>query len=140
MSYQKNYTISEYNDYSLSFSQCYDLYKMIKDNNKIIIATSKEFKCFDKYEELDSVTINLTTDLEVESSTADSVHKNKYTWNINRQNYRDSEINIVLNIDNDFSEKINPSINPAVLVAGVFLLLIIIILVLRVIAKKKNKV
>lgn len=78
---------------------------MIKDNNKIIIATSKEFKCFDKYEELDSVTINLTTDLEVESSTADSVHKNKYTWNINRQNYRDSEINIVLNIDNDFSEK-----------------------------------
>ena len=27
MSYQKNYTISEYNDYSLSFSQCYDLYK-----------------------------------------------------------------------------------------------------------------
>ena len=140
MSYQKNYTISEYNDYSLSFSQCYDLYKMIKDNNKVIIATSKEFKCFDKYEELDSVTINLTTDLEVESSTADSVHKNKYTWNINRQNYRDSEINIVLNIDNDFSEKINPSINPAVLVAGVFLLLIIIILVLRVIAKKKNKV
>ncbi len=141
VSYKKDYTASEYNDYSLSFSHCYDLYKMIKEDNRIVIATSKEFKCFDKYEELEEVTINLTTDLEVTSSTADVVENNKYSWHINRQNYQDKEINIVLNIEEEQSAEQNKTeIDPVVLVVCVFVILAIVILILKGIGKRKNKI
>ena len=80
MSYKKTYdTLNDYNN-SLSFSTCYDNYKLLKEKEKIVLSTSKEFNCFSKYKELDSVTININSELEVISSNADEVNNNVYTF------------------------------------------------------------
>jgi hypothetical protein len=105
MSYKKNYdTLNDYNN-SLSFSICYDNYKLIKEKDKIVISTSKRFNCFNKYSELDDVTINIDSSLEVESSNADEVNGNIYTWNINKSNADNKPINIVLKPNTEQKEK-----------------------------------
>lgn len=139
MSYKSSYQLLEYN-HSVTFSLCYDLHKIIKEKDKIIIATSKEFKCFDKYEELDNVTVNLTTDLNVESSNADIVNGNKYTWYINKYNASDKEINITLKTKNSLNEKREKTIGAFILVVSAFILFGIIVFIIRSRGKRKNKI
>lgn len=93
-----------YTDYqnSPSFSMCYDKYRIVNDGEFIIISTNGNFKCFDMYEELEDVTINIRSDYSVISSNADKVDGNVSTWYMSRGDSK--AINIKLNIS---SEKAN---------------------------------
>lgn len=139
MSYKKNYdTLNDYNN-SLSFSICYDNYKLIKEKDKIVISTSKRFNCFNKYSELDDVTINIDSSLEVESSNADEVNGNIYTWNINKSNADNKPINIVLKPNTEQKEK-QRQLSVVLLVIAAFILLGIIVFLIRSKGKRKNKI
>ena len=96
-----------YNSYqnSPSFSLCYDSYKIVNDNSahSIIISTNGDFKCFDMFDELDELTINVTTDYNVISSNADSVNNDIYTWYIRRENAKNKFINIRISTVNENS-------------------------------------
>lgn len=139
MSYKKNYdTLNDYNN-SLSFSICYDNYKLIKEKDKIVISTSKRFNCFNKYSELDDVTINIDSRLEVESSNADEVNGNIYTWNINKSNADNKPINIVLKPNTEQKEK-QRQLSVVLLVIAAFILLGIIVFLIRSKGKRKNKI
>lgn len=139
MSYKKNYdTLNDYNN-SLSFSICYDNYKLIKEKDKIVISTSKRFNCFNKYSELDDVTINIDSSLEVESSNADEVNGNIYTWNINKSNADNKPINIVLKLNTEQKEK-QRQLSVVLLVIAAFILLGIIVFLIRTRGKRKNKI
>lgn len=139
MSYKKNYdTLNDYNN-SLSFSICYDNYKLIKKKDKIVISTSKRFNCFNKYSELDDVTINIDSSLEVESSNADEVNGNIYTWNINKSNADNKPINIVLKPNTEQKEK-QRQLSVVLLVIAAFILLGIIVFLIRSKGKRKNKI
>lgn len=139
MSYKKNYdTLNDYNN-SLSFSICYDNYKLIKEKDKIVISTSKRFNCFNKYSELDDVTINIDSSLEVESSNADEVNGNIYTWNINKSNADNKPINIVLKPNTEQKEK-QSQLSVVLLVIAAFILLGIIVFLIRTRGKRKNKI
>lgn len=139
MSYKKNYdTLNDYNN-SLSFSICYDNYKLIKEKDKIVISTSKRFNCFNKYSELDDVTINIDSSLEVESSNADEVNGNIYTWNINKSNADNRPINIVLKPNTEQKEK-QRQLSVVLLVIAAFILLGIIVFLIRSKGKRKNKI
>lgn len=139
MSYKKNYdTLNDYNN-SLSFSICYDNYKLIKEKDKIVISTSKRFNCFNKYSELDDVTINIDSSLEVESSNADEVNGNIYTWNINKSNANNKPINIVLKPNTEQKEK-QRQLSVVLLVIAAFILLGIIVFLIRTRGKRKNKI
>ncbi len=139
MSYKKNYdTLNDYNN-SLSFSICYDNYKLIKEKDKIVISTSKRFNCFNKYSELDDVTINIDSSLEVESSNADEVNGNIYTWNINKSNADNKPINIVLKPNTEQKEK-QRQLSVVLLVIAAFILLGIIVFLIRTRGKRKNKI
>lgn len=139
MSYKKNYdTLNDYNN-SLSFSICYDNYKLIKEKDKIVISTSKRFNCFNKYSELDDVTINIDSSLEVESSNADEVNGNIYTWNINKSNADNKPINIVLKPNTEQKEK-QRQLSVVLLVIAAFILLGIIVFLIRARGKRKNKI
>lgn len=139
MSYKKNYdTLNDYNN-SLSFSICYDNYKLIKEKDKIVISTSKRFNCFNKYSELDDVTINIDSSLEVESSNADEVNGNIYTWNINKSNADNKPINIVLKPNTEQKEK-QRQLSVVLLVISAFILLGIIVFLIRSKGKRKNKI
>lgn len=139
MSYKKNYdTLNDYNN-SLSFSICYDNYKLIKEKDKIVISTSKRFNCFNKYSELDDVTINIDSSLEVESSNADEVNGNIYTWNINKSNADNKPVNIVLKPNTEQKEK-QRQLSVVLLVIAAFILLGIIVFLIRSKGKRKNKI
>lgn len=140
MSYKKDYSFSDYN-YSVSFSSCYDSYKLVDEGDTLTIATSNVFKCFDKYDELEDVTINLTTNYSVEESNADFVDGNKYTWYITKNNANQKSISIVVNIsDSGITEKKSFNFNAFFLVLSVSLLVGIIILFIYLRNRKINRI
>lgn len=77
------YTITLKNEYSSSFlngsriiQECFSKYDF-NDATNITISTSSPFYC---YSRADSITINITTNLEVLNNNAEAVNGNTYTW------------------------------------------------------------
>ena len=77
---------------------CYDSVDVVNDKNVFSISTSDQFNCFDSYEFLDDVEVNITTswDYEVISSNADKNENGKYTWYITKDNADNKSIKIEL--------------------------------------------
>lgn len=90
-----NNSISGYNyKYTYNYnmmkkkSMIWDCYNEIniKREDRIIIETSNDFKCFDKYPLLEDVTINIHYSGNLVSTNAHSYEQGVYTWNFNREN------------------------------------------------------
>lgn len=98
-----NYDYLDYNnlDSDRIINTCYDYFSLINKNDnddyKLILSTNKKFNCFDLYDNLDDVTVNITTKKEVYSNNADSVNGNTYTWYINKDTKDDASIQMVIN-------------------------------------------
>ena len=106
-----SYNYLDYNnlDSDRIINTCYDHFNLINkldnDDYKLILSTSKKFNCFDLYDNLDDVTINISTKKKVYDNNADSVNDNTYTWYINKDTKDDASISIVMdgNIDKSLS-------------------------------------
>lgn len=106
-----SYNYLDYNnlDSDRIINTCYDHFNLINkadgDDYRLIISTNKKFNCFDLYDNLDEVVVNITTKKKVYDNNADSVSGNTYTWYINRDTKDDASINMVLdgNIDKSLS-------------------------------------
>ena len=98
--YFAKYSFDDYQN-SPSFSLCYDNYRMARDSNSdlIIISTNEKFKCFDMFDELEELNINIRSEYDVVSSNADNVSNDVYSWYINRNNYNNKSVNIVFSTD-----------------------------------------
>ncbi len=141
-SYKREYKILDYNN-SVSFSNCYDSHKITQDNKTIEIATSREFTCFQKYEELEEVTVNLTVkDYNVISSNADYVSGNNYIWNITPSNANDKLINIVLENKETSSKRKKIIFNTSIVIfiGSAFAIAGFIALLVHMRGKRKNKI
>lgn len=88
--YNYTYNYDKMNEKSMIYN-CYDQIK-INGNESIIIETSDEFKCFDYYNLLDDVTINIHCGGELLSTNSDSYNNEVYTWYINKDNYKNKPI------------------------------------------------
>ena len=75
---------------------CYDKLTVSNYSNSTVISTSKIAQCFENYNSLSNLVINITVDRPVKSNNADSVSGNTYTWNINRNNASNKPVNLVL--------------------------------------------
>lgn len=88
---------------SMMARSCYEYVTVMNSYNKdnlrdeLLISTSKKFLCFNNYNNLDDVTVNITTKKEVYSNNADSVNGNTYTWYINKDTKDDASIQMVIN-------------------------------------------
>lgn len=106
-----SYNYLDYNnlDSDRIINTCYDHFNLINkldnDDYKLILSTSKKFNCFDLYDNLDDVTINISTKKKVYDNNADSVNGNTYIWYINKDTKDDASISIVMdgNIDKSLS-------------------------------------
>ena len=82
---------------SILLKSCYDLYKISKENdNSYNITTSDRFTCFERYKKLDNVELVIETNNDVSYSNADKVEKNKYIWNITKNNSDNKKISITI--------------------------------------------
>ena len=87
---------------STAVFNCYKTLNIENYASSIIISTSKSATCFEKYPTLTKLVVTVNVDKKVTSHNADSVSGSTYTWNINRDNYTNKAINLVLeNNDND---------------------------------------
>lgn len=129
--YRYNYTYSydRFNEKSM-INDCYQEIK-ISRKDKIVIETSDEFNCFDKYTMLDNVDVNIHYNGVLISTNADNYDNGVYTWNITKDNYLNKKIYLELEIskENHWFE----------IIGGlVFLVLVIISVAIVYRNKKKN--
>lgn len=122
--YSYSYDMKNMNKKSMVYD-CYDNISISK-KSKILIETSDEFKCFDKYNLLDDVTINIHYDGDLYDTNADRYGGGIYTWNINKDNYKNKKIYLEL-----YKTKRNYTFD---IIGGCFLSVLIIVLL--VIVKK----
>lgn len=106
---------------------CYDYFNVINkkdkdDNNRLILSTSKKFKCFDEYDNLDDVTVNITTKKKVYDNNADSVDGNTYTWHISEENKDNASINIIIDGSTDSSLSFVEKNMFLIILIGIFVL------------------
>lgn len=69
------------------------------DNDFITLKTSKEFTCFEQVEELENVTIAIKSNHKLKETNADETKGHTYYWHINKDNYKDKPISLVLYTD-----------------------------------------
>lgn len=136
------YDDNQLNDSNIANS-CYQFFSVDTKENEVSILTGNKFYCFDVYEELDSVTININSNYKVIQSNADKIVGKKHTWYITRENASNKPIIFVY----DKSKK-NMTIMqylidnvPLVVVVGTTLMLGgITFLIINTKKKKANKI
>lgn len=136
------YDDNQLNDSNIANS-CYQFFSVDAKENEVSILTGNKFYCFDVYEELDSVTININSNYKVIQSNADKIVGKKHTWYITRENASNKPIIFVY----DKSKK-NMTIMqylidnvPLVVVVGTTLMLGgITFLIINTKKKKANKI
>lgn len=72
-------------------NQCYINPTMTENEGIITINTGSNFKCYEYYENLETINVVLKTNHGVINSNADSVDGNKYTWNITKDGNKQIE-------------------------------------------------
>lgn len=142
-SYDFNY--SNYSSSSI-LNLCYDRAIFTVDEYEMYISTSDEFLCFDNYNNLDDVTVTISSYYKLLYTNADEYGDNKYIWHIDKNNKNNKSIVLRLDsttIDKTLSEKIHDWIEKntiLVIFVGIFLVIFLIILIFRVIGYFRNKV
>lgn len=136
-----NYNILNYKvDYALL--SCYDNYDISFTNNIFSLIT-KNFNCYDKYPMLESLTINIATDYEVQNHNADQVSGNIYTYNITKQNKKDINFSFIYK-DSDLEDDTDITKNDqSMIIILSFIIIIIFSFILLFIfskSKKNNKI
>ena len=81
------------NNNSRAVSVACNEYKIFKKNN-IYNLVARDFVLFDRYPDLNSITVKVTSAYNILDNNADSVKKNVYIWNINRDNYKNKTISL----------------------------------------------
>lgn len=89
---------------STAVSICYDLLSVERYNDSVSISTSKIVKCFEKYNELQKVVVNIKTTGTVTYNNADSINNGVYSWYINKEDTEDKEISLIIKDKENTSE------------------------------------
>ena len=90
------HSIDDFKNYSQIINRCYNANNITNTNNTITIKTSNEFTCLEKIEELDEVTIVIKSNHKLKSTNADKKKGATYYWYINKDNYKEKPISLVL--------------------------------------------
>ena len=90
------HSIDDFKNYSQIINRCYNANNITNTNNTITIKTSNEFTFLEKIEELDEVTIVIKSNHKLKSTNADKKKGATYYWYINKDNYKEKPISLVL--------------------------------------------
>lgn len=136
--YNHNRFKTFYNDYITN--RCYEYVTIMNNNNDLILSTSKVNYAFQKYENLDKVTIKITSKYKLKETNADIKGNREYIWNISREEANDKYIYLSLDMsekDLNFWERLWNGEYTSMFT--VFVLLTIIAGILYIFIRKKEK-
>lgn len=77
---------------SSAINQCYTNPTIEFNGDIVTFNSGNDFKCYEYYDNLDTISVVLKTDYEVISSNAESIDDNKYMWNITKDGNKEIEI------------------------------------------------
>lgn len=137
------FDIDKFNN-SVFARSCYNYVTVMKSynndehRNELLISTSKEFLCFENYDNLDNVTIKIHTKRSVYSNNANSVDKNTYIWNITESNKKNASIQMV--IDSEIIDEGIPFWEQNILFIIVAITMLISLIIYIFVKKRSDKV
>lgn len=91
--------MEEYNQESMMLGACYIAQNATYYEDYITLKTSNEFTCYNEIEELDSMTIAIKSNHKLKETNADKIKGHTYYWYINKDNYKEKPISLVLYSD-----------------------------------------
>lgn len=106
----------------------YEYVTLTKDKDKLILSTSRINKAFERYDNLNSVTINITSRYKLVDTNADTHSNYKYTWVIDRTNYYNKYLYLSLDTSNR-KKTVAEEVNAIGIFAYLPLILIIMVIV-----------
>jgi len=121
--------------------RCYYKKSISKTNDYIIIFTDGITSCFykDEIKNLDTLTVNIKTEMNVESHNADEVNGNIYTWKIDDTNYLKKPIEMKIKLTEEEEKESNWFLWLAGLLGVIIVAGIVAIIVVLVKGKNNNK-
>ena len=119
------FKLDDYKEKILDISNCCRAVNLTDDGKYITFETLGYFNWFEKYEDLDEITIKIKTNHKVKDHNADETGRHSYTWHIDRANYKEKIPSIkmysdryVFNYNNEFFKKVLPIIMIIGIIAG----------------------
>lgn len=100
INYLFDFNFSDFSN-SAAFRTCYQEINIENKDLIFSLSTSPKFFCYEIFEQLDTVSVNITTKYKVISNNADTVKGNKYTWIITKDNANNKPINIKVKLEKD---------------------------------------
>ena len=130
----------EFDDYKNSniLSTCFKGHSIIKENDTLLLSTSKGVKCMksDNSKLIDNIDIEIESNHKMIDNNADEIKGNTYIWHIDEDNYE--EKNIMLKLD--VKKKIynyEGNITKLLLIIGIPSLIIIVAILIVLIKRKR---
>lgn len=121
-------------------NRCYPEAKLTQEDGSLILKTSGSFQCMHMYLNLniDEMKINITPELRVQDSNADKVDGNKYTWNLNEDNYLEKTIYLKMKLPITTAIVNNTTKNTFLLVGAIAILVFLIFAFVKLKKHKNN--
>lgn len=101
INFDYEFTHKEYLD-SYVYNSCFEKKNFSTEGDNHYLSFSGDFYCFYG----DSITINIKTNNKVIENNADKVNGNIYTWVINKDNFNDVNIDMVISKDSAVVERV----------------------------------
>ncbi|MCM1370355.1 MAG: hypothetical protein NC181_00480 [Clostridium sp.] len=137
-----DFNLENFND-SGAVNTCYDTVNILTNDNVVTISTTNNFNCFNYYDELDSIKINITTDYKVIQTNSDKKSGKTYTWEIDKISAKNKPIIFVYNQDEKvFSlfDYLKNNITLTIFISAFILVTAVTIIILRIRSNRVNKI
>lgn len=138
------YDVNKFNNNIVARS-CYEYVTSSINSERLLLSTSRKFLCFDKYENLSSVSVRVKSKYKLMNTNADKIEGNTYIWNITRDNYENK--NLYLELDRNMYVKDTVDKVMEINFVNMFVISIIILIIgyfvykkIREIGLKRNEV
>ncbi len=143
-------------------NSCFNYFSVSRDENYYTLSTEKDIICFEDFNLLEDITVNITTDNRVIYDDADEFDEetNTYKWHFTQSNYKNKTLKLIYSNDYEIEEEnINDDTdnendgssnsgdsafgenniieNPAIIGIIVVLFFIIVLITLIIVKKKK---
>lgn len=130
---------------SYFITNCYPNFNIQNSDDKIALSSGTGFRCINGDDALqsDSVEINITTKLKVLDNNADIVNGNTYTWNIDKNNYQNKSLDMILQKSFDLNEVVvqsEASYLTGIIAAFIVVILLVIFIFIKIKQRKNNKI
>ena len=146
LSLEHKFDINSINN-SYVVRSCYEYVTVMtrNDDKELLLSTSNKLLCFKQYDNLDEVKIVISSIYKLKETNADSIDGHNYIWNVNKDNYSNKYIYLLLDVtetDLTFWEKVlrGEYTNICVVSVLIFVVCLLGYFILKGISKKRDEI